>query len=136
MAEDSRPEQESGALPRRTPGTAGLTHGQFRRASLPDRLAPSGNRSPTPEDISGQAGPPQAGSAGRAAPTGPRVQPAGPLPRRSPGASAIHTPPRVRPPRIPLEPGQLAAGNASSSPAPPVPVVPAPRVPAPASGLS
>ena len=88
MAEETRPpphERKSG-LPRRVPGAGGLTPGQVRRGFLPGRTPEAGKPAPT------QGGTP-AGPTEPARPQPGSSSPRGSLPRRSPGASAIQSPP-------------------------------------------
>ena len=91
MAEDSGPPpEEPPAMPRRTPGAGGLTPGQVRRGFLSQRTtAAPATAAPTstPDGV-------RAGQSERRQ----QPRPAGSLPRRSPGTSAIQTPPASRPP--------------------------------------
>ncbi len=103
MAEDDCPPQErSGALPRRVPGSAGLTPGQVRRGYLPTGLQAS----------DGQDTPPAAG-----VPAGALLPAEGTLPRRAPGASAIQTPPLADWPAAPGQAREASAGAQPASPA-------------------
>jgi hypothetical protein len=108
MAEDGRPpppDQQSGELPRRVPGTGGLTPAQVRRGFLPPATSLPGD----PE----------------AEPTTPDVEvrsddaPAPGLPRRVPGTSAIQPPPSPDRPHSPDESDAAAAGSAVRVPASP-----------------
>src|SRR5271165_686455 len=130
MAEDSRPPPEPSELPRRIPGTGGLTPGQVRRGFLPARRPTSAAR----------ASPPEAARASQAEQSEPLPQgngapgsglpgsgstdngsPGSGLPRRPPGASAIQTPPEarlwLRPPRADA-PGVLGVATSATASAP------------------
>ena len=101
VAEDSdhRPTERSTALPRRVPGTGGLTQAQVRRGFLPPRAPESGTNQTPPQT------PPRPQDRDR--PAAPR--PGGSLPQRRPGTSAIQAPPQTSPrPRM-TEPGAQEA---------------------------
>ena len=132
MAVDDRePHQERpGELPRRVPGVNGRTPGQIRRGYLPIPDAPSSDPSATDVDLVTAAGP------------------AGELPKRAPGTSAIQSPPEhLRRPRLPEPLSRESMATARPSPtslassaakllnaaaAPAFALVAAPQVPAPA----
>jgi hypothetical protein len=100
MAEDSRPprpDKQSEALPRRVPGTGGLTPAQVRRGFLaPATSQPTDAKDkPDAADTDVRSDHPRA----------PR------LPRRVPGNSAIQRPPPADQPASPGEPGTPAADS-------------------------
>lgn len=125
MAEDSRPRPSDRPpeLPRRVPGAGGLTPGQVRRGYLTARTpATAAQASPQADAPPGQAE--QAQQAQQAQPP----RPGGSLPRRSPGASAIQTPPGARRPVAPrrVDPPDPAAPAFAAVPPAAVPPETAP----------
>jgi hypothetical protein len=108
MAEDGRPpspDKQSGALPRRVPGTGGLTPAQVRRGFLPPSTSQPADSEdgPTAADVNVQSEHPQEPS----------------LPRRVPGTSAIHRPPAPDRPRLPAQSDGAAAAATARAPVSP-----------------
>ncbi len=121
MAEDHRePQERPGGLPRRVPGANGRPPGQVRRGFLPVRPARQEDTAAAPAqpDAPGQPDTPDRRTPGQ--PDAPRPVAAGQLPRRAPGASDIHTPPRRARRSLPptAQAGQPAAASSPGQPDP------------------